>query len=189
MPNSDEVWREIISLFTLRGDNEYFGEPVSQAQHALQCARLASAAGAAPAVITAALLHDVGHLLHNCGEDIADRGVDAQHETLGHRWLAARFGPHIAETVRLHVDAKRYLTAVEADYAETLSPASRQSLQLQGGPMTEAEQAVFCANPASADALTLRRWDDAAKDPLLEVPPLSSYEQVVKQCVQTERAE
>jgi hypothetical protein len=37
------------------------------------------------------------------------------------------------------------------------------------------QQARFCAQPHAADAVTLRRWDDAAKDPHCAVPPLDSW--------------
>ncbi len=125
---------EIVRLFERRGREAYFGEPVSQAEHALQAARLAEIEGAHDALIAAALLHDVGHLLHDLGEDVADRGHDARHEELGSDWLAARFGPEVVEPVRLHVAAKRYLCTVDPAYYDGLSPASKQSLALQGGP-------------------------------------------------------
>src|SRR5580698_9217642 len=98
-----------------RGGGSYFGEPVSQLEHALQTAQLAVEANATPALVAAALLHDIGHLLQDLPENIADEGVDARHEELGYRWLRNRFGPAVAEPVRLHVDAKRYLCRVDAD--------------------------------------------------------------------------
>lgn len=141
----------------------HYGEGVSQRAHALQCAALAEAAGAPAVLIAAALVHDIGHLLHGLPEDIADRGIDGHHEDIGAAWLARHFLPALVAPVRLHVAAKRFLVAAEAGYAATLSPASRQSLALQGGPMTAAEAAAFRALPWAAEAIALRRWDDAAK--------------------------
>ena len=162
-------------MFEERGRDAYHGEPVSQAEHALQAARLAESAGATDSLVVAALLHDVGHLLHDLGEDAAGRGIDDRHERSGSRWLAATFGPDVAEPVRLHVEAKRYLCAVEGVYHDALSPASKLSLSLQGGPMAVDEVARFEADPRYLDAVRLRRWDDEAKVPGLEVPDLDHY--------------
>jgi gamma-butyrobetaine dioxygenase len=170
---------EIIDLFARRGQAEYFGEPVSQAEHALQAARLAVEAGAEEPLIAAALLHDLGHLLHGLDEDIADEGLDARHEEAGEAWLASHFGPEVTEPIRLHVAAKRYLCAVEPGYRESLSPASQQSLALQGGPFTGAEVAAFERNPHHAAAVRLRLWDDLAKVPGLAVPGVEQYRELL----------
>ena len=166
---------EVFRLMRERGGNAYFGEPVSQREHALQAAWLATEAKSCPALVVAALLHDVGHLLHDFAENAADDGVDTRHEDTGYRWLQDRFGPEIAEPVRAHVAAKRYLCLVDPDYFAMLSPASVQSLALQGGPFTAQEAAAFESFPWHADAVCLRRWDDAAKIPGLNVPDLEEY--------------
>ncbi len=166
---------EIFTLFARQGDEAYFGEPVSQTEHALQAAYEAEQEGAPDLLVVAALLHDVGHLLHGEAENIADRGVDARHEEVGEAWLSRSFGPEVAEPVGLHVPAKRYLCAVDPAYAEQLSPASVQSLALQGGPMSEEEVRAFEQHPCSRAAVRLRRWDDMAKVPGLEVPGLAHY--------------
>jgi phosphonate degradation associated HDIG domain protein len=166
---------EILRLFQTRGRDAYLGEPVSQAEHALQSAHLAVLEGAPDALVVAALLHDVGHLLHSLGDDAADRGIDDRHEYAGASWLAKNFGPEVAEPARLHVDAKRYLCAVEPAYLEGLSPASKLSLTLQGGPMTPEEVTRFESNPHHREAVQLRRWDDRAKVSGLDVPGLEDY--------------
>jgi phosphonate degradation associated HDIG domain protein len=175
---------DIFELFQRRGDAAYFGEPVSQTEHALQAAREAEREGAPDALIVAALLHDIGHLVHGHSEDIADRGVDARHEEVGRAWLSRAFGPEVAEPVRLHVPAKRYLCSVDPAYQEQLSPASVQSLALQGGPMSADEVRAFKQHPYYREAVRLRRWDDMAKIPGLEVPGLEHYRARLEAAVQ-----
>jgi [1-hydroxy-2-(trimethylamino)ethyl]phosphonate dioxygenase len=166
---------EILELFAQRGDSRYGGEAVSQRAHALQAATLAEQSGAAPDLIAAALLHDVGHLLHDLPADAPDRGTDDRHETTGWRFLQARFPPAVVEPVRLHVAAKRYLCAVDPEYLARLSRSSVVSLSLQGGPMSDREIDEFRENPFHDDAVRLRSWDDAAKDPELATPPLAHF--------------
>jgi phosphonate degradation associated HDIG domain protein len=169
------VLDQLFTLFTEKGQGAYFGEAVTETEHALQCAHLAEQAGADEALVTAALLHDVGHLLHGLPEDIAGHGIDGRHEHGGADWLERHFGPAVVVPVRLHVAAKRYLCAVTPDYLVGLSPASRLSLRLQGGPMTETEVRAFEQEPWSRSAVAVRRWDDAAKVPGLAVPGLEYY--------------
>jgi len=169
------VIEKIEELFKNKGGSLYGGEAVTQEQHALQAAKLAEESGAPPATIAAALLHDVGHLLHNLPDDAPDEGVDDVHEALGDRFLRRWFGPEVSEPVRMHVDAKRYLCAVDPSYLETLSPPSLQSLELQGGPMNPAEVNAYKALPFYEASLAVRRWDDLAKDPNLATPPLAHY--------------
>ena len=133
----------IFALFERCGQAAYFGEPVSQLEHALQTAYQADQDHAPDHVIVAALLHDIGHMLHGLPEDIAALGVDGQHQDVGAAWLARHFDTAITEPVRLHVAAKRYLCAVDAQYQQQLSPASVQSLALQGGVMDAAELQKF----------------------------------------------
>jgi [1-hydroxy-2-(trimethylamino)ethyl]phosphonate dioxygenase len=160
---------EVFELFERRGREAYFGESVSILEHSLQAAWLAEQAGAEPHLLVAALLHDVGHLLHQMPGDIAERGIDGRHEAIGEAWLRFRFGPDVSEPVRLHVEAKRYLCCVEPAYLANLSPSSIQSLELQGGPLSPEEARDFERNPRFQDAVALRRWDDAAKSPDLNL--------------------
>ncbi len=157
------------------GTRAYFGEPVSTREHALQAAYFAGRASAAPALVAAALLHDVGHLLDAAADDIAQWTTDARHEQVGGAWLAARFPAAVSEPVRLHVPAKRYLCATDARYVSRLSAASLKTLRLQGGPMTAREVAQFERLPHHRAALQIRRWDDAAKVAALEVPGFEHY--------------
>jgi phosphonate degradation associated HDIG domain protein len=166
---------QIFSLFLTKGQGSYFGEAVTETEHALQCAYLAEQSGANSELIAAALLHDVGHLLHDLPEDIAAQGHDARHEEGGAAWLSRHFGPAVVDPVRLHVAAKRYLCAVEPDYLTGLSPASQLSLRLQGGPFTPDEVRRFEQEPWFRSAVAVRRWDDTAKVPGLAVPGLEHF--------------
>jgi [1-hydroxy-2-(trimethylamino)ethyl]phosphonate dioxygenase len=170
-----KVVEEIMDLFAKKGAAAYHGEDVSQEEHALQAAELAEREGAPDRMVVAALLHDIGHLLDGQDEDLALRGVDGRHEEAGCVWLARHFGPEVTEPIRLHVDAKRYLCAVNPSYFDGLSPASQLSLKLQGGPMTPEERAEFEGNAYHRDAVRLRHWDDTAKVPGLPVPGPSHY--------------
>jgi gamma-butyrobetaine dioxygenase len=166
---------QIFGLFRTKGNGAYFGEAITETQHALQCAFLAKQVGAGSDLIVAALLHDIGHLLHNLGEDIAQQGIDGRHEQCGAMWLSRYFSPSVVNPVRLHVAAKRYLCTVEPNYLTTLSDASQLSLQLQGGPMSADEVQTFEATLGFREAIALRRWDDEAKIPELQIPDLEHY--------------
>jgi phosphonate degradation associated HDIG domain protein len=171
---------ELERLFALRGARDYVGEPVSQAEHALQCAALAEEAGEADAVVAAALLHDVGHLLESDALAALEAGDDQVHEDLARDFLAPHFPAEVIEPVRLHVAAKRYLCALDPSYREALSDASKRSLELQGGAMDEAEAAAFAASPHHVAAVTLRRFDDQAKVPGKAVPGFAHYRPVLE---------
>jgi phosphonate degradation associated HDIG domain protein len=150
----------IEALYAGRGGLTY-GEGVSQLEHALQCAGLAQADRAPPSLIIAALLHDIGHLLE--AEDLAQDGIDDRHESIGARALKGLFGEAVWKPIALHVAAKRYLCFKDAGYIQALSPASQQSLALQGGPLNSVQAAVFERQSYWREATALRRFDDMGK--------------------------
>lgn len=166
---------EIAALFARSGDSQYGGEAVSQREHALQCALLAEQHQAPPALISASLLHDIGHLLHDLPDDAPDQGIDDHHENSGFHFLRQRFDTDVSEPVRLHVDAKRYLCTVDDGYEELLSEPSLVSLRLQGGKMSDQELESFRANPHWESAVRLRYWDDRAKAAKLPTPPIDHF--------------
>jgi len=176
-----DVMNQIRGAFSRRG-NEGYGEGVSQLEHAVQCAAFAQRDGASPALVAAAYLHDIGHLLHDLPQDIADSGVDTQHESTGSAWLSQYFGPELTEPVRMHVAAKRYLAATEAGYHDRLSDASKLSLKLQGGPMSPEQVRAFEAEPFFADAIRLRRWDEEGKIVGYRGPSAEHFESIVRSC-------
>lgn len=154
---------DIVALFEYKGHLSYDGEPISQTMHGWQCSQLARAAGAPATLQLAAWLHDVGHLMSQLAGSPTLRGIDDRHEISGAQCLLGLWGPEVAEPVRLHVDAKRYLVARHAGYLEQLSADSLRSLALQGGAMNDRECRTFEALPHSRQALQLRAWDDAGK--------------------------
>ena len=174
------VLEEILQLYGDRGDGAYFGESVSMTEHGLQAAHFARAAGAPSSLIVAALLHDVGHLVEEVPDDLADWTTDAAHERVGADWLARRFPPAVSEPVRLHVPAKRYLLATDPAYLANLSPASVVTLKLQGGPMAAHEVAQFEAEPFYRDAVRVRQWDDQGKVAGLKTPGLGDYRALIE---------
>ncbi|WP_044252113.1 HD domain-containing protein [Isosphaera pallida] len=168
----------MAEAFRVKGDRHY-GEHVSEREHALQAAEFARRQGLTDSLVLACLLHNYGHLLHDLGETIAQEGIDAHHEDLGAAALARWFGREVVEPVRLHVAAKRYLCTVDPAYLAGLSPASRLSLELQGGLMNSDEARLFESHPYYGDAVALRRCDDQAKVPGLVVPGLETYRDLV----------
>jgi gamma-butyrobetaine dioxygenase len=176
----DEALHSIDRMFVSAEGMAYLGEDVTMIQHQLQTGALASAAGCNDALVVAALLHDVGHMIGpQEGEDDATEalavGRDAHHDATGARWLSRWFGPDVTEPVRLHVAAKRFLVATEPDYAAKLSAASVHTLRLQSGPMTPREVREFAALEFAQDAVALRRLDEAAKDASVDAPGLDTH--------------
>jgi phosphonate degradation associated HDIG domain protein len=175
---------DLLAIYERRGAVAYFGECVSVTEHALQSAHFAQRAKAPPALIIAALLHDIGHLIEPAPDEIDEWTHDARHEESGARWLAAHFGPDVSEPVRLHVAAKRYLCATDLGYAKVLSPASVKTLQLQGGAMSSAEIAAFEAEPHFREAVRVRRCDDAAKVAGLATADFRHYSALIERLAQ-----
>ena len=164
----------IRSLFAEKGMLVY-GEAVNQLEHALQCGALAEAEGAPPNLVVAAVLHDVGHMLHRDAAGAVQSGDDDRHELLGAKFLLRWFGPEVADPVRLHVDAKRYLCTCRPGYEASLSPVSRRTLEIQGGPFSDEQALAFEQMPHAAAALSLRRWDDIGKKAGARTPALEHY--------------
>ena len=180
--------QDIERLFEERGGEQYSGEPVTQLEHALQTAALGDAEGASDALVTAALLHDLGHLLHDLGDTPSMRGVDDVHQYRALPFLRSLFNDDVLNAIKLHVDAKRYLCATRPAYHANLSDDSKRSLLLQGGIFSAAEAASFIAQHGAQDAVRLRQWDDLAKDADKVTPPLTHFMQRAQRCAKSDRA-
>jgi phosphonate degradation associated HDIG domain protein len=176
METKNDIIADILNLFNDKGHSEYGGEAVTQLEHALQTATLARENSASDQLITAALLHDIGHLLHDLPNDAPLKGIDDVHENKAAVFLRKYFPEAVTEPVRLHVMAKRYLSSTEETYYSLLSEPSKQSLVLQGGLMSSAEVSAFEQNPFFSDAVKLRKWDDQAKVQELTTAPVEDFE-------------
>ena len=165
-----DVIEALSGLFTRSAAISYGDGQVSMCAHMLQSGMLAEQADAPPELTVAALLHDVGHFGTDFPEEFGDdhhtlmqeARKDRRHQEAGANLLAPFFGPEVAEPIRLHVSAKRYLCSIEPSYEKLLSKTTRHTLTLQGGPMTKAEVAEFATQDFASDAVQMRRWDDLA---------------------------
>lgn len=141
--------------------------------HGLQCAAVLT--GERPEdreLQVAGLVHDVGHVLAP-----GDADGHGRHAAAAIRQL---LGSRVARLVELHVPAKRYLVTTHPSYRQALSDGSTRTLELQGGPLEHDEVRALEADPDLADALTLRRADEAAKIPDRPVPGLGSWRSTVE---------
>jgi phosphonate degradation associated HDIG domain protein len=178
MSGPEHLASEVAAFFELfdRRGHEHYGEDVTQTQHALQCASLAERDGADEELVVAALLHDVGHLaVEPHGSTWRDDVDDDRHEAIGARLLASAFGPKVSAPVALHVVAKRWRCSVDPDYRDALSAASAASLLAQGGPLDAEACRRFEGHRRFVDAVALRAWDDAAKDPRVPTGELGAF--------------
>lgn len=179
----DQFVEELTALFAFRAAKRYGLASINQRAHALQAAYLALTAGLSESMVVAALLHDIGHMVHSLGEHPASQGVDDHHEILGADWLEPWFGQEVTEPIRLHVQAKRYLCSVEPGYFESLTSDSVESLALQGGRMSDTEVAAFRMTPGWKDAVALRRIDEQAKDPSMSTPGFQDFVASIRACI------
>ncbi len=170
---------EALAALYARFGGETYGEGVTQLEHGLQAAAVAASEGAPGALVAAALLHDVGHLLGMTDDAFGYH----KHDQLGADHLARHFGPAVTDPVRLHVAAKRYLCATVPGYAGKLSAASTYTLSKQGGPMNPEEARAFAANPHHDAAVRLRQWDDLGKVEGLHVPHFDHYRPLLESLV------
>jgi len=182
-PTADTIVDFIADIFHRRGAESYLGEEVTMSQHMLQGAMLAERAGAPDTLIAGALLHDIGHYTNEFPEDALEQGTDTLHEEAGARVLDAFFPREVTDCIRWHVAAKRYLCATDPDYLARLSPASVHTLNLQGGPMNDAEVAEFARHPNLDAILQVRIWDDAGKVRDLPTPPFAHYAPLLQRIV------
>jgi phosphonate degradation associated HDIG domain protein len=185
LPRMSNVVDTIVKVFTERGSGQYGAENVTQLQHALQTAQLAEEASAPPSLIVAALVHGIGHIFENSFSDShdLDANLDDGHEHRANTWLKRHFGSKVADPVRLHVLAKRYLCTMGGDYVKALSPTSHKSFLDQGGRMSSAEVKAFEREPELRPALELRRWDDQSKNPDRVTPGLEHFRPFIEEAL------
>jgi phosphonate degradation associated HDIG domain protein len=174
---------DIGLLFARHGSAQYSGEPVTQLEHALQTAYLAEQSEASDELVTACLLHDLGHLLNEQGDTPTLRGIDDTHQYFALPFLRGLFPDAVLDAIKLHVDAKRYLCRANDGYWAKLSDDSKRSLELQGGVFEPAQAAAFLLQPGARDAVMLRQWDDLAKQADWQTPTLAHFMGRAARCV------
>ena len=179
---------EIELLFSRYGNAQYSGEPVTQLEHALQTAHLAEQSDAGDELVTACLLHDLGHLLNEQGETPTLRGIDDTHQYYALPFLRGLFPSAVLDAIKLHVDAKRYLCRANEGYWARLSADSKRSLELQGGIFDAVEAATFLTQAGARDAVMLRQWDDLAKQEDWRTPSLAHFMARAARCASTAAA-
>jgi phosphonate degradation associated HDIG domain protein len=173
---------DVELLFACHGANQYSGEPVTQLEHALQTAHLAEQSGADDSLVTACLLHDLGHLLNDQGETPSLRGIDDTHQYFALPFLRGLFPDAVLDAIKLHVDAKRYLCRADPAYHARLSDDSKRSLALQGGVFDADQAGAFLAQSGACDAVMLRQWDDLAKQADFDTPLLHHFLMRAQRC-------
>ncbi|CAJ2512814.1 Uu.00g009330.m01.CDS01 [Anthostomella pinea] len=185
--NARQIVSEMFGFIESQGKGDYLGERVSQLQHSLQAATFAQKAGADDEMVLGALLHDVGRFIP--AEKKATLGAPdgtnvgkASHEVVGEHYLSKQgFSYKICQLVGAHVFAKRYLCAIDASYQDGLSSASKSSFKHQGGAFSKEQVMAAQQDHLLEEKVAVRRWDDQAKDPLMQTPPLSSFEEMAVQ--------
>jgi predicted HD phosphohydrolase len=189
---------KILDLYTRWGSSDYIGESITQIEHALQCARLASQdlrlepydGFIKNCIIVAALLHDIGHLVGledgdmemrpsidgNDGNGFEGEGGNVSGSVggaslgiVGHEGVGAAFlrdlgmPSMVCDLVAGHVPAKRYLCTVRPGYYDALSDASKETMRMQGGKMSNAELREFQSGIMPELKVMLREYDDGGK--------------------------
>ena len=181
--NAKNIVDFIGSIFEKRGDEEYLGEPVTMGQHMLQGSTMAEQSSEPDEIIIGTLLHDIGHFTSEFGTFSMEDTEDRYHEDAGAAVLEQFFPKVITDCCRHHVAAKRYLCATDPEYFQKLSTASIHSLNLQGGPMSEAELKDFEKNPNLKKILKVRLYDDAGKIPDMITPSFWHFAPLVQKMV------
>ena len=169
----------IEDIFVNHGSQDYLGEDVTMAEHMMQAAHMAESQGADDLTVTGALLHDIGHFTSAFGTFTMADTHDRYHEDAGAAVLEGLFPEAVIAMVQHHVAAKRYLCATDQRYYDDLSDASKHSLKLQGGPMSDDEVKAFAENPHLDRILTVRRCDDGGKVKGTDTPALGHYLKIV----------
>ena len=180
--NSQEVLDYIRDRMEDGRARQYGEEPVSEYEHALQCATLAEQDGADDELVVAAFLHDFGRLIVDDDElsDSLQHDVDDSLQRKGHGEVGAGalkpfFSDRLLFCVGQHAESKRYLCTTEPDYRDGLSAGSIATLEKQGGMMSASELTAFESSPFVADAVRVRRWDDGGKIPGMQTRSLDHF--------------
>ena len=136
-------------------------------------------------LIIASLLHDIGHIIdYESKNSMISNGIELgqlSHEKIGEKYLEnLGFNSNICKLVGMHVMAKRYLVSKDETYYNKLSEASKLTLKIQGGPMTEQEIKDYENNPLFLGSLYLREYDDSGKEQITSLDTLENYYSMIE---------
>ncbi len=178
----DKIINEVFDLYKKHGGDDYIGEPVSQLEHMSQSAQLAIKEGCDDEVVLAAFFHDIGHI---CVKQSASNSMDGygikRHEKVGAEYLRKKgFPERVAKLVEGHVQAKRYLTFKYPEYYNSLSEASKKTLEFQGGKMEKEEANAFESESTFETSILMRKWDELAKETDVPVIDLNEMQHLAR---------
>ncbi|MDC0215915.1 HD domain-containing protein [Candidatus Pelagibacter sp.] len=166
-------------IFTFSNNKSlYIGENLTISEHMIQTAMIAEKNNCTSDLICSSLLHDYGHFVIEDPDQLVKNKIDGDHETVGSNYLKKFFSNEIVDPILLHVDAKKYL-ARERKYFESLSEASKTSLQLQGGVMSNKKAKKFEKNKNFNNAIKLRRFDEGAKKQNIKIKKIEDYKELL----------
>ena len=156
----------------------YIGEKLTISEHMIQTAMLAEKDKCSSDLICSSLLHDYGHFVIKNPNQLVASQIDGNHEIIGANYLKTFFSNKIIEPILLHVDAKKYL-ARDKKYFNSLSEASKVSLKLQGGIMSDNGAKQFEKNKNYKNAIKLRRFDESAKKQNIKIKDIKDYKKLL----------
>ena len=169
---------KIISNFK-NNKSLYIGEKLTIPEHMIQSAMLAEKSKSKDDIICSCLLHDYGHFLIENPDNLVKINKDGEHENIGYEYLKKFFKKEVVEPIRYHVLAKRYL-ARNKKYFNFLSEASKLSLKLQGGLLSDKESREFKKKKYFKNSILVRKFDEAAKKTNIKMKSIDSYLSLLK---------
>jgi len=171
------IVNEIISSY-LKNKSLYIGEKVTMTEHMIQTAMLAEKNNCSSNLVCSSLLHDYGHFILKNPDDLVKIEKDGRHEDLGYEFLKKYFLKDVVGPIKYHVKAKKYLSRSKK-YYQALSEASKVSLKLQGGIMSNNEAKEFENNEFFENSIKLRKFDEGAKKAGLKIKSINEYKNLL----------
>ena len=156
----------------------YIGEKVTMSEHMIQTAMIAEEKNSSTDLICSSLLHDYGHFILENPDDLVKKNEDGKHEDIGYEFLKKYFSKEVLGPIKYHVKAKRYLSR-ERKYYSLLSQASKISLKMQGGVMSNEESKKFENNEFFESSIKLRKFDEMAKKSGLKIKSITEYKNLL----------
>jgi len=168
---------QIISNY-LNNKSLYIGEKITIGEHMIQTAMLAEKNNCSSNLVCSSLLHDYGHFILENPDALVAKDKDGKHEDVGCAFLEKYFIEDVLGPIKYHVKAKRYLVR-EKKYYILLSEASKTSLKLQGGAMSNEEAEKFESNKFFENSIKLRKFDEIAKKFSLKIKSINEYKNLL----------